>query len=180
MTIWPSLNNGKHGSCSWFISVITYTINFAIFGRRLRNCGTIHWHLCGEKHFDCEAIHIGKQCILVYQKGTKEVIMSANLRISEVRLNRQTGRLSCKKQTVVYIQLPLTVPRVCQLITVFLFYKSFIFYFYVAIYLSWQTMVILKTHVMAALGWSIVKRQISFSPWLYYVVRHCLVQWAYL
>ena len=26
------------------ISVITYTIDFAIFGRRLRNCGTIHWH----------------------------------------------------------------------------------------------------------------------------------------
>ena len=27
------------------ISVITYTIDFAIFGRRLRNCGTIHSHL---------------------------------------------------------------------------------------------------------------------------------------
>jgi len=26
------------------ISVITYTIDFAIFGRRLRNCGTIHRH----------------------------------------------------------------------------------------------------------------------------------------
>jgi len=30
------------------ISVITYTIGFAIFGRRLRNCGTIH--------YACEAV----------------------------------------------------------------------------------------------------------------------------
>ena len=79
------------------ISVITYTIDFAIFGRRLRNCGTIHWRtgLALSSALDVFReikLNFEQSSYLRSMENTKYRNTLAKFRLSSHKLNIEVGR----------------------------------------------------------------------------------------